>query len=291
MGLPDSSTAGSIAAASLARREHFSTAMHFHHNDDSPDRTWAACATERDALVPMLGVLLTIAVIGSEPLRALLPYAFYIPLIMAFVMVRERSVGESLGRIAPLLPVILVLALGLPLSRFLDTWLAPHGLGGASSSDLPLLHDSAWTEAASLFMRAGCALILVSSLVANTGFPRILVGLRRLGLPVAVVLTLQHMERYRALIAEEWRRTNLARESRSPGGLRFAFASYANQTSLVFLRSWERSERIHAAMLSRGFSIDAMRVAANQESHEGTTKDLLSHAWLPVFALLIRLAV
>lgn len=241
-------------------------------------------------MLPLLAVLFTIAVIGSEPLGALLPYAFYIPLVLAYVMLRERNVGPALGRIAPLLPFIVLLALGLPFSRFLDGWL-PSLRPGASAHGPPLLHDSMWPEAVSLFMRAGCALILVSSLVAVTGFPRILAALRRLGLPVAVVLTLQHMERYRSLIAEEWHRTNLARESRSPGGLRFAFASYANQTSLVFLRSWERSERIHAAMLSRGFSIDAIRVAGYHERYGGTAKDLLRHAWLPVFALIIRLAV
>jgi cobalt/nickel transport system permease protein len=142
----------------------------------------------------------------------------------------------------------------------------------------------------SLFLRALCALLLLSTLVHSVGFVPLLRALRRLGLPTAVVLTLQQMERYRAVLAEEWRRSQFARAARSPGALAFSFSGYANQTSLVFLRSWERSERVHAAMLARGFRLDQPPVDA-ATSPRGFARLLLRWLWLPILAILIRLTV
>lgn len=233
-------------------------------------------------------MLVTIAVIGSEPLDHLRSFAFYAPLVLAYVLSRERALWPALRRVAPLLPVLAMLALGLPLSRALDAWLGAAPQAG--------IDPSGWAAALSLFLRAFAAVLLVSVLVKSSGLDHILLGLRRLGLPLAVVLTLQHLERYRALIAEEWRRTSQARESRSPGGTQFAFASYVNQTSLIFLRSWERGERIHSAMLARGFRLDApMPVPGGNTGLPGQSipfrPALLSGAWLPALALLVRLAV
>ncbi|MCC7341068.1 MAG: hypothetical protein IT170_08280 [Bryobacterales bacterium] len=269
--------------------------MHPHPHSDppSPERRKACSAGAPREPVPdpraeLLSVLVTIAVIGSEPLDHLRSFAFYAPLVLAYVLSRERALWPALRRVAPLLPVLAMLALGLPLSRALDAW-----LGAASQAGID---PGAWAAALSLFLRAFAAVLLVSVLVKFNGLDRILQGLRRLGLPPAVVLTLQHLERYRLLIADEWRRTSQARESRSPGGTQFAFASYVNQTSLIFLRSWERGERIHSAMLARGFRLDAPAPVpvGNAGSHAQSIpfwRALLSGIWLPALALLVRLAV
>lgn len=235
-----------------------------------------------DARLELIAILVAIAAIGSEPLGQLLPFAFYLPLVLAYVLLRERSLWPAMLRVAPVLPVLVILALGLPFSRTLDSWLNVAPVSG--------FDRSGWVAALSLGLRALSAVLLLSTLVKAAGFTEILTALRRSGLPAAVVLTLQHLERYRALIAEEWRRTNQARESRSPGGMRFAFAGYANQTALIFLRSWERSERIHTAMLARGFRIDGPLPAPVGQGASPRNAWIRSF-WLPAIALLIRLAV
>ncbi len=235
-----------------------------------------------DARMELVAVLVAIAAIGSEPLGQLPPLAFYLPLALAYVFLRERSLWPAMLRAAPVLPVLGILALGLPFSRAVDSWLNVAPVSG--------LDRNGWLAAVSLFLRALSAVLLLSTLVKAIGFAEILTALRRLGLPPAVLLTLQHLERYRALIAEEWRRTNQARESRSPGGMRFAFAGYANQTALIFLRSWERSERIHTAMIARGFRIDGPSPVSGGPAGSPRSAWLRS-IWLPAIALLIRLAV
>ncbi|MDZ7639184.1 MAG: energy-coupling factor transporter transmembrane component T [Bryobacterales bacterium] len=269
--------------------------MHSHSQHGTASEHPAAAPEPRsraaDLRVELVAVLLAIAIVGSEPLGQLRAFSLYIPLVVAFVLFGERSLWPALRRVLPVTPLLAMLALGFPLSRALDAWMESGGGGSASMEPAgwtaAALVQAGWAAAASLFLRALCAITLLSSLVQMSGFARILTALRRMGLPLAVVLTLQHLERYRSLIAEEWRRTNQAREARSPGGLRFAFASYANQTSLIFLRSWERSERIHSAMVSRGFRIDAPLPAAAPSPGFAWWRIL----WLPAFALLIRLAV
>lgn len=259
---------------------------HFHsgasHQEASGSLDIGAVPTRLDPRPELLAVLLAIAAIGSEPLGQLTAFAFYLPLVAAYVFLRKRALWPVLRRLAPVLPVLAILALGLPLSRAIDSWL---GAAPARAVD-----QAGWAAALSLFLRAFSAVVLVSTLVQSMGFGRVLMALRRLRLPLAVLLTLQHLERYRSLIAEEWRRTNQAREARSPGGAQFAFASYANQTSLIFLRSWERSERIHTAMVARGFRIDAPLPPATGEA-ASPGRALLHSGWLPALALLIRLAV
>ncbi|MCW5966002.1 MAG: hypothetical protein KIT83_18335, partial [Bryobacterales bacterium] len=133
-------------------------------------------------------------------------------------------------------------------------------------------------------------LALLNILIQVTGWVGLLRALRHLGLPAGISLTLAQLERYRQLIAAEWKRTMLAREARSPGGHRFALASYSGQVGMVFLRSWERSERIHAAMLARGFSVDHLEFGGANVVRVRVSQLLPQPLWLPVCALLIRLA-
>lgn len=256
---------------------------HAHHHAASSPQGLAAPGPDGDARVPLVAVLLSIAAIGSEPLGVLPPFLLYVPLTMLFSLATERSLFAPWIRILPVLPVLLLLGAGFPLSRWLDTWLGgtdPDALGS----------EAAWQAGFSLFLRALCALLLLSTLVHALGFVPLLRAMRSLGLPAAVVLTLQQMERYRELLAEEWRRTQFARQARSPGALAFSFSGYANQTSLVFLRSWERSERVHAAMLARGFRLDNPSTAS-RSVQPGFARPLLCWLWLPLLAILIRLTV
>ncbi|MFO0892399.1 MAG: energy-coupling factor transporter transmembrane component T [Isosphaeraceae bacterium] len=96
--------------------------------------------------------------------------------------------------------------------------------------------------------------LMLLTLAASTPWAELLRGLRRLGMPVILVGTLQFMERYLQVLGDESRRMTLARRARSFG--RRPALSWGMLTSLIgmlFLRSFERSERVHAAMLARGW--------------------------------------
>lgn len=87
-----------------------------------------------------------------------------------------------------------------------------------------------------------------------TPFRSLLVGLGRLGVPETLVATLQFMYRYLFVFAEELDRMVLARRSRTfrrSGSLDWGILS--GLIGVLFLRSYERGERAHSAMLARGW--------------------------------------
>lgn len=97
-------------------------------------------------------------------------------------------------------------------------------------------------------------------LSATTRIPDLLWGLGKLRLPRLIVAIVGFMVRYLFVLADEVMRMLRARASRSPrltGVKRPALLWQGRVAGMMvgslFLRSLERSERVHAAMLSRGY--------------------------------------
>jgi cobalt/nickel transport system permease protein len=91
-------------------------------------------------------------------------------------------------------------------------------------------------------------------LAATTSVPELLVGLERLRVPRVFVAIAGSMIRYGDVISDEVRRMRIARESRGydPRWLWQAKAVAASAGTL-FVRSYERGERVYLAMQARGF--------------------------------------
>ena len=95
------------------------------------------------------------------------------------------------------------------------------------------------------------ALILLSS---TTRLADLLKGLRHLGIPQVMILILSFMYRYIFVLVDEVMRLQQARDSRNFGGSRLHhLKTIGNMVGTLFIRSYERGERIYAAMLARGF--------------------------------------
>jgi len=94
-----------------------------------------------------------------------------------------------------------------------------------------------------------------SILLAATTEPRqLLVGLERLRLPSLLVQIAAFMIRYADVIVGEMRRMRTARAARGFQARDVRAARVlARSAGALFLRSYERGERVHLAMLSRGY--------------------------------------
>ena len=92
-------------------------------------------------------------------------------------------------------------------------------------------------------------------LAATTPVPELLRGLERLRLPAAFTGIAGFMVRYADVIADEVRRMRIARVSRGydPRWIWQARAVAASAGTL-FIRSYERGERVYLAMVSRGYA-------------------------------------
>jgi cobalt/nickel transport system permease protein len=97
--------------------------------------------------------------------------------------------------------------------------------------------------------------VLASLLLAATTEPRdLLAGLERLRVPTQLVQIMGFMVRYLDVVTDELRRMRTARESRG-----FTardprhWPVVAKSAGALFIRSFERGERVHLAMISRGY--------------------------------------
>lgn len=108
--------------------------------------------------------------------------------------------------------------------------------------------------AGGLLMKATLG-VLASLLLAATTDPRdLLVGLERLRVPHQLVQIMGFMVRYLDVVSDELRRMKTARESRG-----FTardprhWPVIGRSAGALFIRSFERGERVHLAMISRGY--------------------------------------
>lgn len=98
--------------------------------------------------------------------------------------------------------------------------------------------------------------VLVSVILAATTSTRdIVVALQRLHVPDVFVQILAAMLRYVRVVTAEWHRMDRARRSRgfTTRGPR-AWPVLARGSGTLFIRSFERGERVHLAMISRGYT-------------------------------------
>lgn len=98
-------------------------------------------------------------------------------------------------------------------------------------------------------------------LIFTTQFHDLLEGLARLRLPKLMVSIISLMYRYLAVLIGEAQRMMRARASRQatpPGGkrppVRWQARVVGNMVGALFIRSYERSERVYLAMQSRGYT-------------------------------------
>ena len=113
--------------------------------------------------------------------------------------------------------------------------------------------SAGWVSFVSLILKCtltvGAALILI----ATTSFPGVCRALRRLGLPELFVSQLHFLYRYLFVLIEETMRIVRARDVRSFGKRGRGMGITARLIGVLFLRTFERAERIYRAMLARGF--------------------------------------
>jgi len=148
---------------------------------------------------------------------------------------------------------------------------------------LPLAREGLW--AAWNILAKGTLGVAASVIVAaTTPVPELLRGLERLRLPRAFTTIAGFMVRYADVIADDLRRMRIARLSRGydPRWIWQARAVAATAGAL-FIRSYERGERVYLAMVSRGYA-GSMPVLEDLAASRGQWLAALS---LPAAAALV----
>ena len=122
------------------------------------------------------------------------------------------------------------------------------------------ISDTGLIRFLSILVRSWLSVQSAILLTATTTFPDLAHGLRHLRLPQILIAIFSFMYRYLFVLVEEAERLIRARAARSalpsgstPPPLRWRAGVAGNMVGQLFLRSYERSERVYQAMLARGF--------------------------------------
>ncbi|MFE7743041.1 cobalt ECF transporter T component CbiQ [Nocardia sp. NPDC057455] len=196
------------------------------------------------AEVKIVCAVISVCAVVATPREMFWPFACY----AAGLFVVWRVAQIPLRWIAPrllielpfvVLAVLLPFAAGEPRTTIFGLSLSTTGL------------YAAWGIVAKGAIGVGISL----TVAATTSVRELPGGLSRLHVPAMIVTIVVLMLRYVDLIADEAERMRVARISRGddPRTLRQIGAT-ARGVGSLFLRSYERGERVHMSMLSRGFT-------------------------------------
>ncbi|WP_245833846.1 cobalt ECF transporter T component CbiQ [Streptomyces aidingensis] len=191
-------------------------------------------------LVALLGFVLLVV---ATPREAMWAFGGHALLLAAVAVAARVPPGLLLRRMLVEVPFV-AFALLLPLLAE-----GPRiGVLGLSLSEPGLW--SAWNILAKATLGVTASVLLA----ATTDVRQLLLGLERLRLPPLLVQIAAFMIRYLDVVTGELRRMRIARESRgfTARGPRH-WGVLARTAGALFIRCYERGERVHLAMLSRGY--------------------------------------
>ena len=230
---------------------------------------------------------------------SLMPVGAYLVLGIAWLVVAAVSVASHLGPLRPARKAFL--AFPFLLAAFPLVFTRPENPLG--SFDVGPLTLTVSGEGLRIFttiaLKSWISVQAALLLAFTTPFHDLVDGLRQLRLPTIMVAIISFMYRYLSVLSDEATRMSRARASRSadPGGrgggsILWRARVTGSMAGSLFLRSYERSERIYAAMQARGFEGEfrhlhsrALRpleyAALALVGAACVTLIILGHVWLP----------
>lgn len=259
--------------------------MHFHAFDQ-----YHAHESRIHHLDPRVKVMLTIGYILSN---ALLPDGSWLAFAAAWLLLlwandlAQLGLGYTLRRSFVALPfaVAAVSAIFSPVGNPLAEWhLGPLAL-------IPT--DFGVVRFLSILARSWLSVQMAILLVATTQFPDLIHAFEHLKAPRALTTIIAFLYRYLFVLTDEAYRLMRARAARSAGlpgkqrggSLLWRAKVTGSMAGQLFLRSYERSDRIYNAMLARGYSGHIRTLNPHTMQH----RDWLTLAIALVIFLLIQL--
>ncbi|GGX22017.1 MULTISPECIES: cobalt ECF transporter T component CbiQ [Streptomyces] len=223
----------------------------------------------------LAAVFCFVLVVVSTPREAMWAFGLYAALLGGVAYAARVPAGYLLKRLLIEVPFV-AFAVLMPFVaqgervEVLGMSLSVSGLWGA------------WNVLAKGTLGVAASVLLAST----TELRSLLLGLQRLKLPPLLVQIASFMIRYGDVITDEMRRMSIARRSRGfeARGVRH-WGVLGKTAGALFIRSYERGERVHLAMVSRGYTgtmpvIDEVTATRAQWSYA---------AALPVSALAVCL--
>lgn len=223
----------------------------------------------RAKVLVTLAFILCVVSYNRYELAALFPF-FIFPIVV--ISLAGLPPLFILRKIALLCPFVLAVGIFNPLlDREVLLQLGPLHVSGG------------WLSFASILVRSVLTVGAAIILVGVTGFTAVCQALERLGMPQVFAVQMLFLYRYIFVLTEESGRASRARELRSCGKKGLGIRSFGTMIGHLLLRTWQRAERIHMAMLSRGFTGE---FHARHQSNFGAAEIQFVLVWSSLFIFL-----
>ena len=216
-------------------------------------------------LDPRIKVIVTIAFILSN---ALLPDGAWIAFALAWIFVVFATMMSGLGIGFTFKRSFIALPFALAAITVL------FSIAGEPVTSFQFLmwdltiSDAGLLRFISIVIRSWLSVQMAILLVAVTEFPKIIHALTHLRIPAIITVIISFLYRYLFVLTDEVIRMLRARQARSAatagtrsgGSMAWRARIAGHMAGQLFLRSYERSDRIYNAMLSRGYKGELMTI-------------------------------
>ena len=167
----------------------------------------------------------------------LLEFAIYGLIIASLVIISRIPPLFILKRSLMIIPFIVLISLFLLFDR--------TGLSAEYSGEVLFR---------GIVIKSYLAIVVLTLLSSTSTFPSLLQGLQRLKISKVFILLLSFMYRYIFILVDEAMRITRGKRSREFGAGKWRqIKSTASLIGILFIRTYERGERVYSAMCSRGF--------------------------------------
>lgn len=223
----------------------------------------------RAKLVTCLVFLVCVASFDKYTIAALLPF-------LVFPVVLAASAGLPFGFLGKRLLVVAPFAVFIGIfNPFFDHRVLLQ-LG-------PVAVTGGWVSFASILLRFVLTISIALILIATTSFPGVCMALEGIGAPRVFAVQLLLLYRYLFVLVNEALRMVRARALRSFHGRGLGMRIFGQMIGQLLLRTLERAQRVHLAMLCRGFDGE---IRSLRRLHIGRAELLFTGGWSALFVLL-----
>jgi len=229
--------------------------LHIHYLD--PYRQRSSLVHQLDPRVKLVLTLAFVLTTALIPTGAWAIYVLLFALMFSVILLSELGVGYVYKRAALAFPFVLA---ALPL---VFTAAGPYVLDTTLGGVVLRISQPGLDRFLSIAFKSWISVQAAIVLATSTPFPELLVAMRTIKIPRLLVAIFGLMWRYLFVLADESMRLIRARAARSGlaaqgegkpgGGVIWRARVTGGMAGSLFLRAFERSDRIYVAMASRGY--------------------------------------
>lgn len=213
-----------------------------------------------DPRTKSLFVLAFICTVLFTPPTAFLSFGLYLGLIAFLILLSKIPFSFVLKRSLVVIPFVLAIAIFIPFFKK-GTVAGAYSFGTVR---LTVTHEGLtilWNVLAKSYLSA-LSLILLSS---STRFSDLLHGLEKMKAPRILLMILSFMYRYIYVVADELMRMKRAMDSRTVRSRKLPrIKALSSMLGVLFVRAYERGERVYLAMCARGFDGDIRTLSSQR---------------------------